>query len=123
MTSAESWPHDETQDWTEVMNDAEGQKHFVSEFEVQAGRVVSQVFRQEGRRGGQGEVGCDGGGDSEVGGMEADEVGGVGGEDSGGGGKGGDEDGGEGGDEDGGEGGDEDGGGGGDEDGGEGEVD
>ena len=57
MTSADEEPHAETQVWTLVMKEAEGQKQVVSEFEVQEGRVESQVFRQEGRRGGQGEVG------------------------------------------------------------------
>ena len=49
MTSSLDWPQAETQDCTEEMKEAEGQKQFVSLFEEQCGRVESQVL---GRRGG-----------------------------------------------------------------------
>ena len=100
MISAEDDPQAETQDWTFAMKVAEGQKQEASELEVQWGRVVSQVFRQEGRRGGQGEVGWEGGGggwDEEV---DEDGGGGGGAEEGGGGGAEEEEDGGGGGGED-----------------------
>lgn len=45
------------------MKAAEGQKHEVSELDLQLGMSESQVFRHEGRTGGHGEVGWLGGGD------------------------------------------------------------